>query len=319
MEGIPTMRTKTAILSILATSLISFSALAQEEAAPPPEGAPPAATEPVAAPAPEAAPAPAPAPVAAPMAAPSGYPDEYALRPLTLSAMMFQGTLPIVVNLSKNAVAKPVFIPIDLRFGVTDQLEIFVNHVIPGASPAMGSGPFPAAGLCLGGTSRKCPKGYNNVNVGGQFSFVKASGFEAAGLLALQFKQFSPDMLMAVDVGASVKYTISPVSIRATPQVAISVNKRGPENKESIAFPVQIAVQAAPQIAAFLDTGLGGPVDHFGDFYIVPIGIGANVLVTHGIDVGAEFMLPMVAKGSAYSGGAADARDVMIYAAFRSL
>ena len=68
------MRTKTAILSILATSLLSYSAIAQEEAAPPPEGAAPA---PEAAPAaaPEAAPAPAPemAPPAA--AAPAAASD----------------------------------------------------------------------------------------------------------------------------------------------------------------------------------------------------------------------------------------------------
>jgi hypothetical protein len=57
------MRKTIAILSVLATSLISYGASAQPEgappAAPPPEGAPPAAA------APEAAPAPAPAPVAA--------------------------------------------------------------------------------------------------------------------------------------------------------------------------------------------------------------------------------------------------------------
>ena len=55
------MRKTIAILSLLATSLMSYGASAQPEgvppAAPPPEGAPPAAEAPVAAPAPAAAPA----------------------------------------------------------------------------------------------------------------------------------------------------------------------------------------------------------------------------------------------------------------------
>jgi hypothetical protein len=232
---------------------------------------------------------------------------------------MFQATLPIVINLSKKAVAKPVFIPLDLRFGVIDQLEVFVNHVVPGGSPAMGGGPSPAAGLCLGGTNRKCPKVYNNVNVGGQYSFLKASGLELSGLLAAQFRQFSPDMQFAVDVGVGVKYVAAPVSVRLNPQIGIGVNKRTADNnKEQLAVPLQIAVQATPEIAAFIDSGIFGPTSHFGDFYTLPVGIGASFLAMHGLDVGLEFMLPMVAKGSVYGGGAADARDVMIFASWRS-
>lgn len=57
------MRKKLAILSILATSLMSYAAMAQNEPVPPPEGAPPApegapAMAPASAPPPEAAPAP---------------------------------------------------------------------------------------------------------------------------------------------------------------------------------------------------------------------------------------------------------------------
>ena len=311
------MRKNLAILSILATSLMSYAAMAQDEAAPAPEGAAPAPE--AAAPATEPAPAPAPAPEAAPAAAPAGYPDAYALRPLVLAPGMFQATLPVVLNLSKNKLLKPVFIPLDLRFGVIDQLEVFVNHTVPGGSPAMGSAPTLSAGLCLGGKSRGCDKVYNNVNVGGQYSFMKASGLELSGLLAAQFRQFSPDMLFAVDVGVGVKYVAAPVSVRLNPQIGIGVNKRTADNnKEQLAVPLQIAVQATPQIAAFLDSGIFGPTSHFGDFYTLPVGIGASYLAMHGLDVGLEFMLPMVAKGSKIGGGAADERMLTIFASWRS-
>ncbi len=301
------MRKNLAILSILAASLMSHAAMAQDEAAPAPEGA---------APAPEAAApaaAPAPAPEAAPAAAPAGYPDEYALRPLTLGAGTFQATLPVVLNLSKNQILKPVWIPLELRYGVINELDVFVNHSVPGGSLAS------PGGLCLGGKNRNCPKVYNNVNVGGQYSFMKASGLELSGLLAAQFRQFSPDMQFAVDVGVGAKYVAAPVSVKLTPQIGIGINKRTADNnKEQLAVPLQIAVQAAPQIAAFLDSGIYGPISHFGDFYTLPVGIGASYLAMHGLDVGLEFMLPMVAKGSVYGGGAADERMLTIFASWRS-
>jgi hypothetical protein len=162
---------------------------------------------------------------------------------------------------------------------------------------------------------------YNNVSIGGQFSFVKDSGFEAAGLLAIELRQLSPDMLMAVDVGVGVKYISAPVSVKLTPQIGIGINKRSAAgNKEIIAAPLQVAVQAAQQIAVFLDSGIRGPSSHFGDLYQVPLGLGASFLAMHGLDVGAEFMLPMVAKGSGYSGVKAfDNRYFMLFASWRNL
>jgi hypothetical protein len=305
------MRKNLAILSILATSLMSYAAMAQDEAAPAPEGGAPAPE--AAAPATEPAPAPAPAPEAAPAAAPASSTDAYALRSLTLGAGTFQATLPVVLNLSKNQMLKPVWIPLELRYGVLNELDVFVNHSVPGGPVTSGSG------LCLGGKSRGCEKVYNNVNVGGQYSFMKASGLELSGLLAAQFRQFSPDMQFAVDVGVGAKYVAAPVSVKLTPQIGIGVNKRTADNnKEQLAVPLQIAVQAAPQIAAFLDSGIYGPTSHFGDFYTLPVGIGASYLAMHGLDVGLEFMLPMVAKGSKIGGGAADERMLTIFASWRS-
>jgi hypothetical protein len=226
---------------------------------------------------------------------------------------MFQGTLPVVLSLSKNAVLKPVWIPLDMRFGMTDQFEVFVSHNALGAPLAAGGG-----GLCLG-RKQYCPKLYNNLNVGGQYSFVKGNGFELSGLLAAEFKEFSPDLLFAVDVGIGVKYVAPIVSVKATPRVGIGVNKRSAGNEEeAIGVPVQIALQAAPQLALFIDTGIFGPTRQFGQTYAIPLGIGADLLARHGFDVGAELMFPALGHGSAVAGKATDSRTFMLYAAWRS-
>lgn len=311
------MRKVSMILGLLSFALAG-SARAQNEAAPPviENTAPPALDAngaPVAAP--EAAPAPA--PVAA-----SGYPDEYALRPLTLAGGTFQATVPVVLNLSKNAVLKPVWIPLDLRYGVNDQLELFVSHNIHATPLAFGGG-----GLCLGGKDRGCTKSngdssfYNNLNVGAQFSLTKSGGIELSGIGALEIREISPDLLAAIDVGVGFKYVGAPVSIKAAPMIGIGVTKRSADNnKEFISVPVQLAFQASPQLAAFIDTGIFGPTSHFGDLYALPVGIGASFLASHGLDVGAEFMLPALVAGSAYVSDAkgVNVRTLMVFAAYRT-
>ncbi len=229
--------------------------------------------------------------------------------------MTFQGSLPVVINLSKSAVAKPVWIPLDLRFGVTNELEVFVNHGIPGGSLIEGQG------LCLGGTSRGCEKAYNNVNLGGVYSFLKNSGVELGGLIALDFRRISDPMNFAVDVGVAFKYVAAPVSVKLVPQIGIGINKRSAGNKEELAVPLQIAVQAAAPIAVFLDTGIFGATTDFGKNYYVPVGIGASYLAMHGLDVGLEFMFPRLVEGDnikALFGNAADSREIMLFASWRS-
>jgi hypothetical protein len=257
------------------------------------------------------------------------YPDEYALRPLTLAAGTFQATVPVVLNLSKNAVLKPVWVPLDLRFGVNDQLELFLSHNVHGTPLAYGGG-----GVCLGGKDRgywtmlagSCQKSngdaaiYNNLNVGAQFSLSKSGGIELSGIGALEIRDISPDLLAAIDVGVGFKYVGAPISIKAAPQIGIGVTKRSTGNKEFISVPVQLAFQASPQLAAFIDTGIFGPTSHFGNLYSLPVGIGASFLASHGLDVGAEFMLPALVAGSVYTSDAkgANVRTLMVFAAYRT-
>jgi hypothetical protein len=248
--------------------------------------------------------------------------DEYALRPLTLGAGVFQVTVPVVLNLSKSAVLKPVWIPLDLRYGVSDQLEVFVSHNDHATPLAFGGG-----GVCLGGKDRGCFKSngdsafYNNLNVGAQFSFLKNAGVELSGIGALEIREISPDVLAAINVGVGIKYVAAPISIKAEPQIGIGVNKRDVGNKEIISVPVQFAYQASPVLAIYLDTGIFGATDQFSKHYVVPAGIGANFLVQHGLDVGAEFMLPQAIAGSDLPSDdkGANIRTLMIYAAWRNL
>lgn len=291
---------KVSSLVALTALFLAGAARAQEEA-PAPEAAP--ASDAAAAPAGDA--------VAEPVAAPAATGGTaYISRGLTQSAGNLQVTLPVVLNLSKDAVLKPVWIPLDVRFGITDQLEVFLSHAAP-------VGPIASAGgVCLGGTDRGCDKFYNRLQLGVQFSLLKDSALELAAIGALAVQSLDPDLVAAVDVGVNFKYVAGPIAIKAAPQLFIGANKRSEGNKESIFVPVQLAFQATPELAAFVDTGVAGMLDGFGDGYVVPVGVGASFAVMPTLDVGAEFMAPAVLTGMK-GDNAFDSRMLAVFAQWR--
>jgi len=294
------------VSTLVGLSLFALAGMVRaQEAAPADDMAAPPA-DPAAAPAGDMAAAPAPEVAPAPVAAGT----DYVSRGLTQTAGNLQVLLPIVLNLSKEQVLKPVYVPLDIRYGVTDQIEVFLNHgSIPG---------FPVtypAGVCLGGEERGCPKLYNNLNLGAQFSALKDPAMELAAMGALAVESLDPSMLSVV-LGVNFKYLAGPLAIKAAPMISIGATKRDEGNKEYIMVPVQIAFQATPELAAFVDTGISGPTDGFGDNWVLPVGIGASFAAMPNLDIGGEFMLPSVATG-AEGNEAFDSRMLTVFAAYR--
>jgi len=305
---------KVSTLVGLAVLILAGSARAQDEgeaAAAAPGG------EAAAAPAADAAAAPAPAAEgeAAPAPAPMAAGDDYVSRGLTVAEGSLQVTVPIVLNLSKNAVLKPVWVPLDLRFGVSSQLEVFLAHSLNGTPLAFGQG-----GVCLGGTDRGCAKFYNNLTVGAQYSLSKSDGIELSGIGALDVRSLDP-MWLAVDLGVGFKYVAAPIAIKAAPQIGIAATKRSEQNyKEFLSVPVQVAFQANPQLAIFLDTGIFSPISKFGDSYVVPLGVGAAFAAMPNLDVGGELMLPALLAPSAVPSDfkGVNQRNLMLFASYRT-
>jgi hypothetical protein len=298
------MRSIGALVS-LALVTLSGAAFAQDEipvvapavdAATVPAGDGPAAV----ALAPEAVPAPA---------VPAGL--TYVSRGLTVGAGALQVTAPVVLNLSKNEVLKPVWIPLDVRFGVTDHLDVFLSHNSFGLPLA-----FRGGGVCIGGKDRNCLKLYDNLNLGAELSLLKDAGIELSGIGALELRSLDPAQV-AIDLGIGFKFRRGPVAIKAAPQIGLAVNKRDRQPKTFVAAPVQLALQATHAFAVFMDTGVFGPTDDFSRAYAIPVGVGAAFAVMPILDVGAELMLPLVLAGKD-DNKPFDARTLMLYAALRT-
>jgi hypothetical protein len=293
------------VKTILKTSFVSLVLLAgaTARAQVPPAAPPPGSEPPPAAPPPAEAPpateaAPAAAPVSAGATVMSG---PYFQRPLTNPAGTVTINGAVDLNLSKDAVLKPVWVTPNIYYGVTDQLTLGLAH---GAWEDIFHG---GGGLCLGGDSRGCGKVYNNVSLDGLYSLVRQANFELAAHAGFDFRDIDQKHL-GLHVGAALKFTSGPLAIVADPSLGIGLNKRDMGNKESLTVPLRIGFQASPTVAAFLDTGIGGPTSDFGDSYVIPAGVGALVAVAPIADLGAKFEFGNLAG----KGHTADDRDLMI-------
>jgi hypothetical protein len=298
------MRTLPTLLGLTVIA-VSTAALAEDET---PAAAP--ATEPPGSPVGDGAAVPVSSSTAAPASELVGG-ATYVSRRLTVGAGALQVTLPLVLNLSKDEVLKPVWIPLDLRYGVTDQLEVFLSHNYFGTPLA-----FRGGGVCIGGKDRNCPKVYDNLNLGAALSFWRNAGIEVAGIGALEFRALDA-VHLAVDLGVGFKYGGERLALRAAPQLGLAVNKRDEQPKTFIAVPVQVAAQATPGLAVFVDTGLFGPTSDFKQAYAVPLGVGAAFAVMPTLDLGAEAMLPLVLTGNT-GNKPLDTRTLMVYATLRT-
>jgi len=277
--------------------LASAAVRAQEPPAAPPPGSepPPAAPPPGAAPAvAETSSATAPAGGALSMSGP------YFQRPLTNPAGTVTINGAIDLNLSKNAALKPVFVTPDIYYGINDQLTVGIVH---GYWEDIFQG---GGGLCLGGKDRGCGKVYNNVTLDGLYSLLRQANFDLAAHAGIDFRNIDQNFL-GLHLGVALKYTSGPLAIVVDPSLGVGLNKRDAGNKESLTIPVRLGFQASPTVAAFLDTGIGGPTSNFGDYYQIPVGVGVLAAVAPIADVGAKFEFSNLGG----KGHSADYRDLM--------
>jgi hypothetical protein len=224
----------------------------------------------------------------------TAYPDEYALRPLLLPTEMLQARVPVVINLSAGSVGSPVNIPFEIRFGLTDDLELRLFH--------------PGNGLCLKGCSRH----YNDLAVGMLYSVVKERGMQLALLGTLEVASFANPALLRLDAGVAFKYIQPRFSIATSGYLGVGLNNRS-ENGDAIYIPFEFAYQLSPAAALFGETGLYGSTNNFANDWTMPLGVGINYLVQHAFDLGAELKL-----NNAIGNGSSDSRLFLVYAAWRN-
>lgn len=233
--------------------------------------------------------------------------EDFNNRPITLRAGGIRIDGDLVINMSSGGVFKPVHIVPNLYYGVNDKLTVGLAH-----NAFSDTWPFIGRGLCITGSSNGCLNAYNNLSLDALFSFMRQPGLEVAGHGGFDINSLEDPFTMQLRLGAQIKFANGPLGIIADPAFTIGLTNRD-GNKEGILVPLRVGFQATPELNVGLMTGIAGPVDGFGDFYAIPLGVAGNYALSSQLDLRASFVFPNLAGQD----GTGDARILTLGAAFR--
>ncbi len=217
-------------------------------------------------------------------------------QPLTLPSSMARLDVPVVVNLTKDLVGEPVNVPVSLDFGLTNDVQIGIFHDV---------------GLCLTGTSKGCPKAYDDV--GGRL-FVGISRTPEAQL-ALEVNLLAAGFDDPVYRGTAAlwyKRSIGNVGVTLDGGLASFVNKRDSVPAKEIAFAdAEGAVQLGESLSVFGRVGVNRALDTAAGVSArtnAPVTLGVELEPIRKFDVGVELGFPNLLGEDA----TADERELVV-------
>lgn len=220
------------------------------------------------------------------------------------------------INLSTDAVGKPISISPDLWYGVDDKLTVGLVHSGAGSTGFLGA---VGTSLCLSGTDNGCGDVYNNVGLEARYELKpgtpELSWVLDGGLYALDTDPFT----LAVKLGAIGRWHKDKLAVEASPNLFIGVTERTTTgagdtevttNGETLNIPVTGIYTVAPKIAVAAQIGLVLPFEETGDTYRVPLSLGAHYTVDESIVANIAFSFPALVGGG--EGTGADLRVLTI-------
>jgi hypothetical protein len=213
---------------------------------------------------------------------------------------------PIGIDLTTDAVAKPIAIAPDVWYGVMPKLEAGIVHSNEGLTGFWFQGP--GGGICVTGTENGCAKLYNGpVGVLAHFLVMEGS-IDLAADGGLVISTLDP-MAISVKAGVRGRWMSGKIAVDFAPGVGIGVTERD-SNGDELFLPVSVGYMVSAKLHAAVQTGIYGPLDGFGDAFAIPVGVGALFGVNDSITVGgAVNFWNLAGKGSS-----ADFRDLTLVA-----
>lgn len=220
------------------------------------------------------------------------------------------------INLSADAVGDPVALAPDVVYGAADKLDVGLYHTNMGIT---GFWTQAGGGLCLIGDA--CAEVYNGpIGILANYSLAEGQLSVAAnGGLTFQNVIDDADMRVGIKLGARVRYMIDDkMGLQIDPSIVVGVTSREldvagvtvPYNTDVLFLPVAFMYAVDAQIHAGVQTGIAGPLDGFGDSYIIPLNVAGMYQVDSKLGVGGAFGFGNIAG----KGSSADSRNLTLFA-----
>jgi len=191
---------------------------------------------------------------------------------LRRASVRFDATLEL--EMSKDNVAKPVSIAPDLWYGVSDDVTVGITDSRFAATGFRGSA---GGAFCVTGTTRGCPRLYNNVGAEAWAALARGTVSLVAG-----GGPYATDLhrgFYSFKLGVKSRLTAGRISLTTTPAVLIAMTKRDASptpNTDALYVPVALGVRLVSSTTIALGSGIKGPVSDFRHHWSVPLGIVAS-------------------------------------------
>jgi hypothetical protein len=173
----------------------------------------------------------------------------HALRSVTMSAAQLEIIVPVVINATSNEIAKPISIPLDVYYGVSDRLTLGLTH---SGGSIQGVEPYDLdLGLCVTGQDG-CERTYDNVGFDALFRLV--SGLvQVAAHGGVELRSIA-DGALGVRAGVLIKAPLGlDLAILIDPRIIIGLTGLAPGERRhglTLPFAVQYLTDAGIRLAA---------------------------------------------------------------------
>jgi hypothetical protein len=173
------------------------------------------------------------------------------------------------INMSENSAFRPVNVPLNLLFGVSEDVTLGIVH---------------ERGPCF----NQCGKFYNDAGFGILVRLTESHRLELDLNAGVPIHSFDP-FVIGTRVGVLGRVNFSNVAFVFDPGVYVGLNRRDRGNGDGLFLPFWFYFQATEVVVPFVGSGAMGPLNGFADGFRVPIEGGMLFSVSHDVDIG--FML----------------------------
>lgn len=208
----------------------------------------------------------------------SAFAEEFTRRSYTLPDGAFEITGEparpklLGVNLSRGAVAEPVYVAPHFYWGVSERLTLGVTH---------------QRGLCLTGDQHGCGRVYDDVGFGLIAGIHRSEDVEIDFHLGVPISSFDP-FTVGTRLGALMRWNFGRVALVLDPYLYFRITRRDdpPGGPDAVAVPVWVYFQPTRRVAPFVGVELRAPLDGFPDHAVGAAEGGVIFEVTNDVDLG---------------------------------
>lgn len=208
------------------------------------------------------------------------------------------------LNLSKDAVGKPLSISPDIWYAATDKLTLGIVHSSVGATGFLGG---VGDALCLAGKDNGCAHVYPGVGLDARYRLQSPFTLDA-GVYVRDFDPFQ----LALKLGIGARFRFGRIAVEIQPNLFIGLTERSPAagavsvtstNKEVLDLPITGALALTPALELALQTGFSTPIDGAKKGYRIPLSLALRYAVSTPLSLGLAFSVPAIAGGDAVADG----------------